>query len=318
MPVQLPCLSPRSVLLRWLAAAGAPALAAAVAAQPALAAELPVKPTVAELLKQSKPADWRALDPANTLYLDLPVGRVVIELAPDFAPQNVANIKALVKNKYFDGLAVLRSQDNYVAQWGDPDEKQPRPFGAAKARVPGEFTVPLSNDRHFVRQPDADGYAPEIGHSNGFPVGRDPKARTTWIAHCYATVGVARDNDTDSGNGSQLYAITGHAPRHLDRNITAVGRVVHGMELLSSLPRGSEALGFYGANQARMPITSVRLAADVPEAERSELEVLRSEAPIYQDIVEAQRNRGGPWNKFAANYVELCNAPIPVRMRPQS
>lgn len=280
------------------------------------AVELPVKPGVADLLKQTQPADWRPLDPANTLYLEFPVGRVVIELAPNFAPQNVANIKTLVKEKYFDGLAVLRSQDNYVAQWGDPhSEKNPRSLGSAKAKVAGEFSVPLSQDRHFVRQRDADGYAPEIGHSNGFPVGRDPKAGTTWLAHCYGTVGVGRDNDTDSGNGAELYAITGHAPRHLDRNITAVGRVVAGMALLSSLPRGSEAMGFYGANEAKMPITAMRLAADVPEAERSQLEVLRSEAPIYQDIIEAQRNRGGPWNKYAANYVELCNAPIPVRVR---
>lgn len=290
-------------------------LLSVVTPAPAVSADLPVKPTVADLVKQSKPADWRALDPANTLYLDLPTGRVVIELAADFAPQNVANIKTLVREKYFDGLAVMRSQDNYVAQWGDANEKEPKSLGTAKAKVPGEFTVPMSFDKHFVRQPDADGYAPEVGHSNGFPVGRDPKAKTTWVAHCYATVGVARDSDTDSGNGSQLYAITGHAPRHLDRNITAVGRVVSGMELLSALPRGAEAMGFYGANEAKMPITSVRLAADVPEAERSHLEVMRSEAPIYQDVIEAQRNRGGPWNKYAANYVELCNAPIPVRVR---
>ena len=142
----------------------------------AMAADLPVKPTVADLVKQSNPGDWRALDPANTMYLELPTGRVVIELAADFAPQNVANIKTLVREKYFDGLAVMRSQDNYVAQWGDANEKAPKSLGSAKAKVPGEFTVPASFDKHFVRQPDADGYAPEIGHSNGFPVGRDPTA----------------------------------------------------------------------------------------------------------------------------------------------
>jgi peptidylprolyl isomerase len=75
-------------------------------------------------------------------------------------------------------------------------------------------------------------------------------------------------------------------------------------------------MGFYGASEAKMPITRVRLAADVPAAERIQLEVMRSEAPIYQQVIEAQRNRGGPWNKYAANYVELCNAPIPVRVRP--
>ncbi|MFC0166948.1 peptidylprolyl isomerase [Pseudoduganella danionis] len=284
----------------------------------ASAADLPIKPSVGDLVKQSQASDWRPTDPQHTLYMELESGRVVIELAPDFAPQNIANIETLVKEKYFDGLAILRSQDNYVAQWGDPqaESDHPRPLGSAKPKVVGEFSVPLKNDKHFVRQPDRDGYAPQIGHSNGFPVARDPKAGTTWLTHCYGMVGVGRDNGTDSGNGAELYAVTGHAPRHLDRNITLVGRVLSGMPLLSSLPRGGEAMGFYGAKEARMAIKSVRLEADVPEAERSHLEVMRSEAPIYQQVIDAQRNRGGPWNKFSPGYVELCNAPIPVRVRP--
>ena len=284
----------------------------------ATAADLPVRPSAGEIVKTSQPSDWRPLDPNNTLYMELASGRVVIELAPEFAPQNVANIKTLAREHYYDGLAVTRSQDNYVAQWGDPNaEKTPKPLGSAKAKVPGEFSVPMSNDKHFVRQQDFDGYAPQVGHSNGFPVGRDPKAKTTWLAHCYGMVGVGRDNDTDSGNGAELYAVNGHAPRHLDRNITVVGRVVSGMALLATLPRGGETMGVYGENEARMPIKSVRLAAEVPEAERSNLEVMRSEAPIYQKVIEAQRNRGGPWNKYAANYVELCNVTIPVRERPK-
>lgn len=294
-----------------LALAVTPALAAAPnAAGPA---PLAVKPTVADIVKASAAGDWRPLDPANTLYMELPAGRVVIELAPDFAPQNIANIKTLVRERYFDGLAVVRSQDNYVAQWGDPDEQHPRALKSAKEKVPGEFTVPLKNDRHFTALPDRDGYAPQVGHSNGFPAGRDPKAGTTWLAHCYGMVGVGRDVDNDSGNGTSLYAVTGHAPRHLDRNITVVGRVVAGMALLSTLPRGHEAMGFYGPAEQNTPIRSVRLAADVPEAERSHLEVMRTDGPTYQKAVDAQRNRGGPWNKYAAGYVELCNAPIPVR-----
>ncbi|MYM36820.1 peptidylprolyl isomerase [Duganella sp. FT50W] len=295
-----------------------PALAFGLQLASALAhaADLPPRPSAGDIVKTSKPTDWRPTDPANTLYMDLPTGRVVIELAPDFAPQNIANIKTLVKEHYFDGLSINRSQDNYVAQWGDPNaETKPKSLGSAKAKVAGEFSVPMSNDKHFVPQKDADGYAPQIGHSNGFPVGRDPKAGTTWLAHCYGAVGVGRDNDTDSGTGAELYAVTGHAPRHLDRNITVVGRVIAGMPLLTVLPRGSEALGFYGPNEARMPIVSVRLEADVPEAERSHLEVMRSDAPIYQQVLEAQRNRGGPWNKYAANYLELCNATMPVRER---
>jgi peptidylprolyl isomerase len=305
-------------LFRTFRVLSLPALALSLGAAGVHAADLPVRPSAGDIIKTSKPSDWRPTDPANTLYMDLPTGRVVIELAPDFAPLGIANIKTMVKEHYFDGLAIIRSQDNYVAQWGDPNaETKPKSLGSAKAKVPGEFSVPMSNDKNFVQQKDADGYAPQIGHSNGFPVGRDPKAKTTWLAHCYGMVGVGRDNDTDSGSGSELYAVTGHAPRHLDRNITLLGRVISGMPLLTTLPRGNEALGFYGPNEPRMPIVSVRLEADVPEAERSHFEVMRSDAPIYEQVLDAQRNRGGPWNKFTANYLELCNAMIPVRERPK-
>eukprot|EP01034_Spumella_vulgaris_P027846 gene27846-34626_t len=214
---------------------------------------------------------------------------------------------------YFDGLAMLRSHDNYVAQWGDPDEKTPRPFKTAKARLAGEFTVPMSNDKQFTLLPDRDGYAAQVGHSNGFPSARDPKTGRAWLAHCYGMVGVGRDVDSDSANGSSLYAVTGHAPRHLDRNITVVGRVVSGMPLLSSLPRGSGALGFYEKAEQRTPIKSVRLAADVPEAERVKLEVMRTDSASFKAVAEAQRNRGGPWTKVPSGYVELCNVTIPVR-----
>lgn len=287
--------------------------AALAAALPALAAESLVKPTLADVIKGSKSSDWRPLDPDNTLYMELPAGRVVIEMAPAFAPKHVANIKLLAREHYFDGLAVIRSQDNWVVQWGDADEKNPRPFKSAAAKLPGEFTVPLKSDTQFTRLPDRDGYAPVVGHSNGFPAAHDPKAGKAWLTHCYGMVGVGRDNDADSGNGSSLYVVIGHAPRHLDRNITVVGRVVSGVALLSTLPRGTAAMGFYDKPEQLVPIGAVRLAADVPEAERSKLEVMRTDSATYQAAVEAQRNRGGPWTKVAAGYIDLCNAPIPVR-----
>jgi len=277
--------------------------------------ELPPKPSVGEVLKGSKPGDWRPLDPDNTLYMELPGGRVVIELAPDFAPNHVGNIKALAREHYYDGLAIIRSQDNFVVQWGDPheDDDQARKVKNAQKTLPAEFTVPLANDRHFVRMRDIDGFAPQIGHSSGFPVGRDPKAGRTWLTHCYAMVGVARGNESDSGGGTSLYVVTGQAPRQLDRNITVVGRVVSGMPLLSTLPRGPAPMGFYEQPGQQLPIGAVKVAADVPEAERSHLEVMRTDSPTYQAVLEAQRNRGGPWTKFSPNYLDLCSAQIPVR-----
>ena len=271
------------------------------------------KTTVADIIKDSKPGDWRALDPENTLYMQTALGRVIIELAPTFAPNHVNNIKLMARENYFDGLAILRSQDNWVVQWGDPDEKNPKPMKTAKATLKGEFTVPLKSDKDFTRLPDRDGYAPQVGHSNGFPSARDPKSGQAWLAHCYGMVGVGRDNDADSGGGSALYAVIGHAPRHLDRNITVVGRVISGMPMLSTLPRGTAPMGFYDKPEQNVAITSVKVAADVPAAERARFEVMRTDSAAYKAVVEAQRNRGAPWTKVPAGHIDLCNAPIPVR-----
>ena len=271
------------------------------------------KPSVADVVKESKASDWRPLDPENTLYMDLPAGRVVIELAPTFAPNHAANIKALAREHYFDGLVILRSQDNFVVQWGDPDETNPRQPKQAKMKLKGEFTVPMKNDTAFTRLKDVDGYAPQVGHSHGFPVGRDPTTGETWLAHCYAMVGVGRDADADSGGGTALYVVTGQAPRQLDRNITVVGRVVSGMPLLSTVTRGPAPMGFFDKPEMQVPIKAFRVAADLPEAERSRFEVMRTDSAAFQKVVEATRNRGGPWTKFSPGHVDLCNAPIPVR-----
>ena len=108
-------------------------------------------------------------------------------------------------------------------------------------RVAAEFDVSSAAVADFTRFTGGDIYAPEVGFANGFPVARDPKRGRTWLAHCYAMVGVGRDDDTQS-SGTELYAVIGHAPRHLDRNVTLVGRVVAGIEHLSSLPSPSGKL----------------------------------------------------------------------------
>ena len=294
--------------------AGGRALAAAAVtllASPLAAAQSAAPRTMADVLAVATPADWRPLDPASTLYLQLASGRVVIELAPAFAPEHVANLRTLARQRYFDGLAIIRSQDNFVVQWGDATGK--RSLGDARATLPPEFTVPWRADLPFTRLPDADGYAPEVGFSAGFPAARDPSSGRAWLAHCYGMVGAGRGNEPDSGNGAELYVVTGHAPRQLDRNIALVGRVVQGMELLSVLPRGTGPLGFYEHPSQYVPITSVRVAVDVPEAERSRLEVLRTDTATFAALVEARRNRKDDWYRVAAGHIDLCNVPLPVR-----
>lgn len=272
--------------------------------------------TSAEILAATGAADWRTIDPEDTLYLELPGGRVVIELAPSFAPNHVANIKTLAREHYFDGLAILRVQDNYVVQWGDPaeDEANKKPVGSAMATLPGEFAH--EDDLPFTPLPDGDVYAREVGFALGFPAARDPAAGKVWLAHCYGMLGVGRDNAADSGGGKELYVVIGHAPRHLDRNVTLAGRVVKGMELLSSLPRGTGPLGFYERPEQYVPIRSVRVAADVAASERVELEALRTDTATFAAYLESRRNRRESWFLDPVGHVEVCNVPLPVRERP--
>jgi len=299
-----------SGVLPLLVASVLTASAATQAAAPAAsqAARRPV--TVADVLAASGPADWRPLDAQHTLYVELPAGRVIIELNSEFAPHHVANIEALTREGYYDGLAIVRSQDNYVVQWADPDGK--RPIRNAQHTLAAEFER-SSRGVPFTPLTDPDTYAPEAGFAEGFPAARDTKIGRAWLVHCYGMVGAGRDTDVDSGGGTELYVVTGQAPRHLDRNVTLVGRVIQGMELLSVLPRGTGALGFYEKPEQRTPIKSIRIAADVPAAQRTELELLRTDTPTFTAYVEARRNRREEWFKVPAGHVDVCNVPLVAR-----
>lgn len=296
--------------------AARPLLAVALAAtMPAALAQDAPPPTTAGVLAASTPADWRRPDPENVLYLELDSGRVVIELAPQFAPLHADNIRTLVCAGYFDGLKVIRSQENYVVQWGDPhadDPEKARPLGAAKATLPPEFTRPMQG-LDFTVLADGDVYAPEVGFSGGFHAARDPEAGQAWLAHCYGVLGVSRGGTADSSSGAGLYVVIGHAPRHLERNITAVGRVLQGMELLSTLPRGTGPLGFYTDPAQHVPVRAMRIAADVPAAERTALEVFRTDTAAFAQLMQARRSRREEWFLHPVGKVELCNVPIPVR-----
>lgn len=267
-------------------------------------------PTPDSMLAGTPATAWRALDPDDTLYVTLPQGRVVIELAPRFAPLYVANIKKLVRQGFYNGLAIFRVQDNALAEWGDPTGH--RSVGTARRTVTAEFERP-SRDLPFTPLPDPDTYAPQVGFSDGFPAARDPVFGRAWLANCYGMVGTARGNNVDSGGGTALYAIIGGPQRQWDRNTTVVGRVVEGMPLLSALPRGNGPLGVYMDRHRWVRIESVQVAADVPAAKRTRLEVLRTDTPTFTQYVESLRNRRGPWFKVPAGRISVCSVPIPVR-----
>ena len=292
----------------WAEGRGAPARAPAAAAPLAHIASTP-----AGIVASAPASAWRALDPRDTLYMTLPQGRVVIELAPQFAPRYVANIKKLVREGFYDGLPIFRVQDDGVVEWGDPTGR--KSVGTARRRVPAEFERP-SRQLPFTALPGPDTYAPQVGFAGDFPAARDPVFGRAWLVNCYGMAGAARGDNVDTGGGTALYAVIGGPQRQLDRNITMIGRVVQGMPLLSSLPRGNGPLGVYRDRRRWVRIESVKVAADLPAAERTPLEVLRTDTPTFTQYLQALSNRRGPWFKVPAGHVGVCEVPLPVRRAP--
>ena len=276
-------------------------------------------PTAASIAANASASAWRPVAPDNLLLIDSARGQLVIELSPDFAPAHVAAVQALVRAHAFTGGAVVRVQDNYVVQFaarepqltvGSKALADAVPPPSKRPALPAEYERPAAGVA-FARLPGPDAYAAQAGFSDGWPVARE--AGQLWPIHCYGTVGVGRDNPPDTGDGSELYAVIGHAPRHLDRNMAVVGRVIAGIEGFASLPRGTEALGFYKTVAERTAITGATLAADLPAAQRPRFEVMRTDTPTFASIVEARANRREPFFVRPAGRADVCNVRIPVR-----
>lgn len=287
----------------------------------ALAAALPVSAQTAALSGRPAPAgpvsadalpeDWKPIPDNEILVVTLRGGQqVFIRLAPRYAPAHVVNIRKLAEAHWWDGTSVYRVQDNYVAQWGG---------GTVKTKLPG-LVIPNPPPEYEWTGWDGvtsltrtDPYAAKTGHSaDGWPLATD--GTKTWLTHCYGMVGVARDLAPSTGNGSELYAVIGHAPRHLDRNIAIAGRVIEGMRWLSSLPRGTGGgLGLYEDPAQYVTIASVRLASQLPEDERPRFQYRATDNPRFAAWLKLRENRQPPFFTVPAGGADICNAEAPVR-----
>jgi len=270
-------------------------------------------PTPTDIVNGAPAGAWRTIPADDLLVMELKSGgRVVLQLAPQFAPVHVANIRALARGNYWDGATIYRVQDAYVVQWGLNESDRGFPAGVT-AKPPAEYTRPLKG---LAVRPlgYADPYAPGAGFASGWPVAYNAKGNWANLAHCYGSVGVGRDLSPDTGTGGELYAAI--APlRHLDRNIAVVGRVIDGMANLSALPRGTEALGFYKDKAQYVPIASVRLASDMPAAERPAFEYLDTSSASFARYLRIRANRHDDFYIRPAGGVDLCNVTVPVRKK---
>ena len=296
---------------------------AAMASAAGRAAAADGTPTPPEIVAAASAGDWVAIAPDTLLVMDLvpdaagKARRVVIQLIPaPFAQGWVSNVRKLAAAHWWDGTSVNRAQDNYVVQWGDAfaDDKtraRPLPPGLLE-NAEGGYVVPrfALSDEGLAFGGDA--YAPETRIRAGWPIGLDKSH--AWPLHCYGMVGVGRDDPPDTGSGAELYVVIGQAPRQLDRNLALIGRVIEGIEHLSSLPRGTGPIGFYTSAAERVPIVAIYPGSEVPGLPKYQM--LASESPGFARYAAARASRRDRFFVTPAGGVDACNVPVPIRRAP--
>ena len=302
---------------RRKAAASTPRVALLTAALALLTASEPVRAAAEE-------PTWREVEPDNLVFIDLAEGEVVIELNPGFAPKTVAQFRRLVRERFYDGLAFYRVIDGFVAQGGDESDIDGNP---ATTPLKAEFEIdwpvkPADKEEANNWEPMSwtpvqvdDMFAAYTGFIDSFPAARDEdEAGKAWLTHCPGTVGMARNDDPDSGN-TDFYIVIGQAPRYLDRNLTVFGRVVWGMDVVQRIKRGP-ALdnGIIEGDLDRTWIKRMRLAANIDSEQRPDIYVADTNSDGFKKMIKERRNRKQKFfHHKPPKVLDICQISIPAR-----
>ncbi|MEL6379791.1 MAG: peptidylprolyl isomerase [Pseudomonadota bacterium] len=275
------------------------------------------------IIAEAPDDQWRTVDPAQLVVMELEHGRITIELSDFFAPNHVAQMKTLVKAGYYDGLSFYRVIEGFVAQGGDPFSIRPLPDAATNSLM-SEFEIRLGNGLlgadpfRFYAPIDKDGYADGTGWHQGFAMGiangdgHNDMGRF-WLLHCTGAFAFGRNNDPDSA--STEFYITLQPQRYLDRNLTVFGRVIDGMEHVQALTR--QAPPEEEGDPLGDMIVRAWMGDTPPEDETSpNWQVFRTGNEIFADYVESRRNRPEAFFIYRPNHVDVCQLPIPVRQTP--
>jgi peptidylprolyl isomerase len=249
------------------------------------------------------PRNWRQVDPDNTLYIDTVHGRIVVELYPEIAPRHVERIKALTRLGFYDGLTFHRVVDDFMAQTGDP-----LGTGEGASSLPDlrqEFMFRRGPEMPFIQA--AEQSRARLGFYKALPIESQPDAQmavtndgrvSANALHCQGVVSMARSDNENSGT-SQFF-IMRQPNTALDKRYTIFGRVVWGQNAVMQI-----AVGNPPPNPDRM--VAVRIAADLPEAERAPLYILRTDGPQFRDLIdETRRERRADFS--------VCDVEIPARV----
>lgn len=244
---------------------------------------------------------WRNLDPENTLIIDSSKGRLIIEMRPEMAPKAIERIKLLTREKVYDGLQFHRVIAKFVAQTGNPNNKDGGTSNHPNLPPEMLFRIPYSDIGAWASQ-SSDSATGFIG---SVPIQSLPLTDTnkksqaalrSWGAHCPGVAGMGRDEVRDSAN-SELYFML-DAYRSLDRDYTVFGRIVSGMDVLLSLQHGEPP-----AHPDVMQ--TVRIMADIPEASRPAIKV-PSDMAMSKMIAQKREEKGADFS--------VCDVRIPSKM----
>jgi peptidylprolyl isomerase len=240
---------------------------------------------------------WRAIDPENALVIDTSKGRLIIEMRPDMAPDSVGRVKMLAREKIYDGLQFHRVVGNFLAQTGNPNNKD-----GGKTSFPNLAAEVAFKHR---REPGADWVSNASDASSGFlgsvpfqslPISAKPQRLYAWGAHCAGVMGMGRDEALDSAN-SEFYLMLG-ASRDMDHEYAVIGRVVVGMEVLQALKRGEPPA-------APDTMRSVRVLADLPERGRPKVSIMTG-AGLRALVDKVRREKAADFS--------ICDVTVPVKI----
>ncbi len=267
-------------------------------------------------------SDWRDVDPQNLVLIDTKYGQVAVELAPEFAPNHAARLRALIRARFYDGLSFYRVIDGFVAQGGIGEgtaSTKDHPVAAKDLAMwpplKAEFDRISKQQPAFTPLGNADPMASDVGFEDGFPVARNGDEGREWLIHCPGTFAFARDNGPDTAT-TEFYVVIGEAPRRLDRDLSAFGRVLSGMQYLQKLERGDVAIdnGVIADSSKRDPIIRMRIAADIPVQDRPAYRVIRTDSEAFADAVELRRHPTSPFYfRKPPPVLDICSVPVDVK-----
>lgn len=223
-------------------------------------------------------ANWRAVDPENLFIFETTKGRILIEALPNAAPGHVTQFRAIIRSGDYDGTSFHRVIEDFMAQGGNIEALKGRDSGLPD--MPGEFVfkrAPTEMVFDLLGRPETT----RNGYYMGFPMHTHSEflAEMTkdgmiesWIPHCASVVSTARTDDPNSAN-SQFFLMRGRA-EHLDRTYTAWGRIIAGQDAVLAIKTGEPV-----ANPDILQ--SAHVAADLPEGERPQVLVQRTDGPAF-------------------------------------